>query len=90
MVNPCPQGFEHGRAAKRVTTVGWTDCGHGDWRPGLVLDPFAGSGSTLAVATGHGRAALGFDLDGRNADLAVKRVGPLLITVEGLEAHLAP
>lgn len=90
MVNPGPPGFEHGRAAKRVTTVGWTDCGHDDWRPGLVLDPFAGSGTTLAVATGHGRAALGFDLDGRNADLAVKRVGPLLLTVEGLEALLAP
>lgn len=23
------------------TTTGWTDCGHDDWRPGVVLDPFA-------------------------------------------------
>lgn len=22
-------------------TVGWSDCGHDDWRPGVVLDPFA-------------------------------------------------
>src|SRR5690606_16173078 len=30
-------------------TLGWTDCGHNTWRPALVLDPFAGSGTTLAV-----------------------------------------
>ena len=63
------------------TTVGWTDCGHGDWRPGMVLDPFAGSGTTLAVATGHGRSAIGIDLDERNAELAVNRIGPLLLEV---------
>ncbi len=52
------------------------------WRPGIVLDPFAGTGTTLAVATGHGRDAIGIDLDPRNADLAIERVGPLLLTVE--------
>jgi len=61
-----------------VTTVGWTDCGHDDWRPGVVLDPFAGSGTTLMVATGHGRDAIGIDLDERNAVLARERVGMLL------------
>jgi hypothetical protein len=65
-------------------TLGWTDCGHNDWRPGLVLDPFAGSGTTLQVATGHGRNAIGIDLDPRNADLAIDRVGPLLLRVEDL------
>jgi hypothetical protein len=60
----------------------WSDCGHGSWRPGLVLDPFAGSGTTLQVATGHGRDAIGIDLDGRNADLALHRVGPLMLSVE--------
>ena len=63
------------------TDLGWTDCGHGDWRPGMVLDPFAGSGTTLAVATGHGRSAIGIDLDERNAELAVNRIGPLLLEV---------
>ena len=63
-------------------TVGWTDCGHDDWRTGVVLDPFAGSGTTLQVATGHGRDAIGIDLDARNADLALGRVGPLLLTIE--------
>jgi DNA modification methylase len=62
-------------------TLGWTDCGHDNWRSAHILDPFAGSGTTLAVATGHGLDALGFDLDERNADLALERVGPLMLTV---------
>lgn len=74
--------FKHGRASKTSTTLGWSDCGHDDsWRPGVVLDPFAGSGTTLAVATGYGRDAIGIDLDERNADLALERVG-MFLTVE--------
>lgn len=49
---------------------------------GVVLDPFAGTGTTLAVASGMGRDSIGIDLDARNAELAVQRVGPLLLTVE--------
>ena len=60
------------------STLGWTDCGHDDYRRGIVLDPFAGSGTTLAVATGLGRDAVGIDLDSRNADLAAERVGMFL------------
>jgi len=56
----------------------WTDCGHDDYRRGIVLDPFAGSGTTLAVATGLGRDAIGIDIDARNADLAAERVGMFL------------
>lgn len=71
---------------RRIRPTGeWTDCCHDDWRTGVVLDPFAGSGTTLAVATGHGRDAIGIDLDARNADLALDRVGPLILTVETLE-----
>jgi len=62
----------------QTRTVGWSDCGHDDYRRGVVLDPFAGSGTTLAVATGHGRDAVGIDLDERNADLARERVGMFL------------
>lgn len=67
-------------------TLGWTDCGHDTWRTGVTLDPFAGSGTTLAVATGHGRDAIGIDLDSRNADLAEERIGRMFLTVEHPEA----
>ncbi len=66
---------------RQAETLGWSDCGHDSYRPGVVLDPFAGSGTTLAVATGHGRHAIGIDLDGRNAVLAEQRVG-MFLTVE--------
>jgi DNA modification methylase len=66
-------------------TLGWTDCGHGTWRKGIVLDPFGGSGTTAVVALGHGRDAVLIDLDERNADLARERVGMWL----GVEHHIA-
>lgn len=78
---------DHLVAASRAT-VGWTDCGHGSYRTGVVLDPFAGSGTTLAVATGHGRDAIGVDLDRRNAQLARERVG-MFLTVEGDEVPVS-
>jgi site-specific DNA-methyltransferase (adenine-specific) len=74
------------------TTVGWTSCdcpgtdgirldgyhtGTG-WRPGLVLDPFGGSGTTGVVASGRSRDAILIDLDDRNADLARERLGMFL------------
>ncbi|MFI5258878.1 MAG: DNA-methyltransferase [Candidatus Limnocylindrales bacterium] len=47
----------------RRETVGWSDCGHGaGFTPGVVLDPFAGTGTTLNVAASLGRAAIGVDL----------------------------
>ena len=66
----------------RVTeTLGFTDCGHNTWRNGMVLDPFGGSGTTAAVATGLGVDCILIDLDERNADLARDRVG-MFLTVE--------
>lgn len=35
--------------------------GNHGWRPGLVLDPFGGSGTTALVATGHGRDCILID-----------------------------
>jgi SAM-dependent methyltransferase len=69
------------KVSERVT-LGWSDCGHDDYRPGLVLDPFAGTGTTLAVAHGHGRDAIGIDIDSRSAELARDRVGPLFLVVQ--------
>jgi site-specific DNA-methyltransferase (adenine-specific) len=65
-------------AHKLTTTLGWTDCQHNKWRRGLVLDPFAGSGTTLAAAAEQGRDAIGIDLDERNLDLARERLGLFL------------
>jgi site-specific DNA-methyltransferase (adenine-specific) len=67
---------------RQAPTVGWTDCGHDNWRPGLVLDPFAGSGTTLRMALGNGRSSIGIDIDERNAGLARERVGPLYLEIE--------
>lgn len=48
--------------AKRET-VGWTDCGCAQtFRPGVVLDPFMGTGTTLKVAARLGRSSIGVDL----------------------------
>ena len=58
---------------RSAPTIGWSDCGHDDYRPGVVLDPFAGTGTTLAVADLHGRDAIGIDLDERNRDLYPRR-----------------
>jgi DNA modification methylase len=48
-------------------------------KPGdLVLDPFAGSGTTGVVALRHGRRFLGLELNGEYASMARRRIaGPL-------------
>lgn len=81
-------GYDHARVneprdkdgltTRSHETLGWTDCEHDNWRPGRVLDPFAGSGTTLAVATGMGRDAIGIDLNPANLDLARERCGMFL------------
>jgi len=83
--HPPEVGWERSR-----TTIGWTDCLHGAFRPGIVLDPFAGSGTTLAMAQGNGRSSIGIDLDSRNTDLALDRVGPLYMTVERFKGEALP
>lgn len=48
---------------KRKMT-GWEKCGCGaPFEPGVVLDPFMGTGTTLEVANEMGRSAIGVDLD---------------------------
>lgn len=76
-----PKGPNNSRAdqgsrdfqSARYKTVGWSDCGHDHWRAGVVLDPFAGSGTTLAVAAKFGRSAIGIDIDERNLEFARRR-----------------
>lgn len=48
-------------------------CG-GAWQPGLVLDPFLGSGTTAVVAERHGRDWLGIELNPDFARKAEQRI----------------
>jgi hypothetical protein len=51
------------------TTAGWSKCDcEADTRPGVVLDPFAGSGTTVEVAESMRMSGVGVDLD-PSADL---------------------
>lgn len=90
-------GFDHNRLSTERETLGWA-CGcsvreiaegrgrETDWRPGVVLDPFAGTGTTGAVAIGHGRHFIGIDLDPRNYHLARERIGMFLQLAEAVPA----
>lgn len=60
-------------------------CEHDHHRPGIVLDPFGGSGTTGAVASGMGRDSILIDIDETNAWLARERVGLFL----DIEYHAA-
>ncbi|HUB73996.1 MAG TPA: site-specific DNA-methyltransferase [Solirubrobacteraceae bacterium] len=62
--------------AGRPQTRALVPCGCGaPTRPGLVCDPFAGSGTTLKVARELGRNALGIELSPAYAALARERAG---------------
>lgn len=45
-----------------------------NWRPGVVLDPFIGSGTTAVVAERLGRSWLGIDINADFADMTRNRV----------------
>ena len=66
------------RGANQVVTLGWRptcSCNTGT-HPATVLDPFAGSGTTLAVAGSLGRQSIGLDLSVEYLKLAQGRIGP--------------
>jgi SAM-dependent methyltransferase len=59
-------------------------------RPGdLVLDPFAGYGTTLAVAERMGRRAIGIELVSEHLEIARRRVGGAATLILGDARHLA-
>lgn len=74
--NPAARAWERGEY--RVVTTGWRPtcrCPEGGTRPCLVLDPFAGSGTTLLVARALGRRAVGTELQPDYIRLALGRLG---------------
>lgn len=70
------------RLEKSTSTIGWSDCGHGDYRPGRVLDPFLGSGTTALVARQQGRHCVGVELSEPYGQLAARRLQQLSLLAE--------
>jgi DNA modification methylase len=64
------------RHVTTTTTTGWrSPCGHdAPGEPCTVLDPFGGSGTTLAVAAELGLNAIGFELNSDYINLAEDRI----------------
>lgn len=57
-------------------TVGWSDCGCGvGFRPGVILDPFVGSGTTMKVAREFRRSCTGIDINPEYLRIARRRIG---------------
>lgn len=87
--NHCPNTV----AGVEVTTIAWVPqckCPHDEPVPCTVLDPFAGSGTTLAVALKHGRRAIGIELNEQYAELARERVAETQAELEWEAKNVTP
>ncbi|MFH0880573.1 MAG: site-specific DNA-methyltransferase [Lentisphaerota bacterium] len=79
-IAPMPSGgaYDGGSAGTTTTTIGWRPtcrCKDRRTRPGTVLDPFGGSGTTGLVALEHGRRAVLIDLSAEYVRMARDRIG---------------
>lgn len=67
------EGVTHVGEGKR--TVGWTDCGCGaGFEPGIVLDPFCGTGVTGVVAKELGRRFIGIDIKFEYCQMSKRKI----------------
>jgi len=65
--------------ARAIYTIGWTDCGCGaGFEPGIVLDPFGGSGTTALVALQMARRFILIELNREYCEMALRRIKPYL------------
>lgn len=64
----------------QYNTIGWTECNcdNKEYEPGIVLDPFMGSGTTALVALKLNRRFIGIDINQKYIDMAYKRIKPYL------------
>ena len=66
-----------GEADAEYHTIGWTTCGceNPEYRPGIVLDPFLGSGTTMKVARRMGMSCIGIEISPKYVAMAKREVG---------------
>jgi DNA modification methylase len=76
-LDPSSEWGETPRGTTLIRTLGWEatcDCASARSVPGVILDPFVGSGTTLQAAVRNGRSAIGLDLDPDNEELVHERM----------------
>jgi site-specific DNA-methyltransferase (adenine-specific) len=73
-VHPAPMPVEVARRCIRLST----------WPGETVLDPFAGSGTSLVAARQLGRRAVGIERSERYCELAVRRLAQMSLDFEGV------
>ncbi|MBU0778127.1 site-specific DNA-methyltransferase, partial [Patescibacteria group bacterium] len=68
------------KQVKEKAFTGYSDCGCGnqDYEPGIVLDPFSGSGTTALTALKLDRRFVGIDSNPEYVKMAYGRVKPFL------------
>ena len=82
---PAPEPVKGGNTSPIVTTMGWhptCDCENTGAGRCIVLDPFAGSGTTGAVSIKHGRSFIGVELNPKYVEMIHARladVQPVLV-----------
>lgn len=67
------------KQVQEKAVAGYTDCGcSADFEPGIVLDPFSGSGTTAFTALKLGRRFIGIDTNPEYVKMAYGRIKPFL------------